>query len=67
MTFDDDVLWWMMVGTAIVAAALSFVAAFLDRRATADRKVRFSVHMLSYIVLTISVLIFVLRGLLAPT
>lgn len=63
---DDNLLWWLMIGTAVVAAALSFAAAVLDRRPAVDRKVGFLVHMSSYIVLTISVLIFVLRGFLTP-
>ena len=63
---DDNVLWWLMVWTAIVAAGLSFAAIFLDRRPTVDRRLGFAFHMLSYVVLTISVLIFALRGFLSP-
>jgi hypothetical protein len=69
MTIDDNVLWWLMVGTALIAAATSIGATILDRRASDDsnQKLRFSLHMIGYVMMSISVLVFVLRGLLSST
>jgi hypothetical protein len=68
MTLSDDILWWVMVGAAIAAAALSVAMSVLDRRVspTPGRRARFLIHMASYALMTGSMLIFVLRGLLAP-
>jgi hypothetical protein len=68
MTIDDNFLWWFMVGAAFSAAGTSIGATILDRRATdrPGRKARFLLHMLSYLLMTISVAIFILRGLLLP-
>lgn len=65
----DDVLWWVMVSIAVAAAGLSVTTSVLDRRdsRTPDRRTRFLMHIGSYVLMTISVLIFVLRGLLGPT
>jgi hypothetical protein len=66
---DDAVLWWAMVGTAAAAAGLSITASFLDRRKEAGpgRNARFWLHMASYILMSISILIFALRGILGTT
>lgn len=68
MTLSDDIMWWVMVSVAIAAAGLSIAMSVLDRRAspTLGRRARFLIHMVSYALMTGSVLIFVLRGLLAP-
>jgi hypothetical protein len=68
MPIDDNVLWWAMVGTALAAAVVSVVATVLDRRAIdeSNRKLRFSLHMTGYIMMSISVLFFVFRGLFSP-
>jgi predicted membrane channel-forming protein YqfA (hemolysin III family) len=68
MTLSDDILWWVMISVAIAAAGLSIAMSVLDRRAspTPGRRTRFLMHMVSYVLMTGSVLIFVLRGLLAP-
>ncbi|MEX2129595.1 MAG: hypothetical protein WD871_15330 [Xanthobacteraceae bacterium] len=66
MPIEDNVLWWFMVSTAFSAAGISIGAAILDRRATdwPGRNARFLLHMFSYLLMTISVSIFILRGLL---
>ena len=65
---SDDVLWWVMVSIAVVAAWLSVMTNVLDRRDSRipDRRMRFLMHLVSYALMTVSVLIFVLRGLLGP-
>jgi hypothetical protein len=68
MTPSDDVLWWFMVSVAVTAAGLSVTTSVLDRRAsrTPGRRARFLMHIVSYALMTVSVLIFVLRALLGP-
>ncbi len=68
MTPSDDVLWWIMVTIAVMAAGLSVMTNVLDRRdsLTPDRRTRFLMHIVSYVLMTVSILIFVLRGLLGP-
>ena len=65
---SDDVLWWVMVSIAVVAAGLSVMTNVLDRRDSRipGRRMRFLMHLVSYALMTVSVLIFVLRGLLGP-
>ena len=62
----DTALWWVMVTTAAVAAVLSITATALDRRQSAwpTRRQRFFMHMACYGFLTVSILVFVVRGLL---
>jgi hypothetical protein len=64
----DSTLWWLMVATAVASATLSITASWCDRRALArpSRRQRFLMHMASYVLLSISVLAFVARGLLNP-
>jgi hypothetical protein len=66
MPIDDSLLWWLMVGTALCAAGASIAATILDRRGSDDRNLRFSLHMIGYIMMSMSVLVFVFRGLLSP-
>ncbi len=68
MTASDDDLWWVMVGVAVVAAGLSVIANILDRRDSRalGRRTRFLMHIVSYVLMSVSVLIFALRGLLGP-
>ena len=68
MTPSDDTLWWVMVSIASAAAGLSITTNILDRRdsRTPSRRTRFLMHIVSYALMTLSVLIFVLRGLLGP-
>jgi hypothetical protein len=64
----EPVLWWVMLATAVSAAGLSIVTAMLDRQKADEptRRRRFCMHLASYCLLSISILVFVLRGLLAP-
>jgi len=64
----DAVLWWTMLSTGAAAAALSVTTNLFDRRnyAWPTTRQRFLLHMASYGFLTVSVLVFVLRGFLAP-
>ena len=63
----DPILWWVMLGTGITAAILSLVATILDRTDSVwpGRQARYLLHMAGYIFMTISVLTFVIRGLIA--
>jgi hypothetical protein len=65
----DEVLWWSMVGTAFAAAGISLAATVLDRRAASrpGRNARFWLHIASYILMSISILIFALRGILGTS
>jgi hypothetical protein len=60
----DDQLWWVMLSTGIAAALVSLGTGYIGRRLT-DRQ-RFLLHMLSYLLLTISIVAFILRGLTSP-
>jgi hypothetical protein len=62
----DEVLWWSMVGTAATAASISVAATVLDRRAAERprRNIRFWMHIAGYVFMSISILIFALRGIL---
>jgi phosphate/sulfate permease len=68
MWFSDSVLWWAMVTFAVVAAGLSVGTTLLGRRATRPvaRKKLYAMHLVSYILMTISIAIFVVRGLVVP-
>jgi hypothetical protein len=64
----DDQLWWVMLSTGIAAALVSLGTGYIGRRLTSwvtDRQ-RFLLHMLSYLLLTISIVAFILRGLTSP-
>ena len=65
----ESLLWWMMLSTGVTAAVLSIATNILDRRKAAwpTKQHRFLMHVVSYGFLTISVLAFVVRGLLSPT
>jgi len=65
----EGVLWWVMLMTAAVAAMLSSAATMLDRWKPdwPTRKGRFRMHIASYCFLTVSILAFVMRGLLTPS
>lgn len=64
----DDMLWWIMIIAAIAAAGLSVITTMLDRRGIRpfSRQARFLMHIASYVLMTVSIAIFVLRGLLGP-
>jgi hypothetical protein len=65
----DHYLWWVTVLTGSVAAALSLAVAVMDRKQVLwpTRIQRFRLHITSYVFLTVSILGFVLRGLLGPS
>ena len=64
----EAALWWVMLTTAGMAAMLSIGATILDRRKPywPTQEQRFRMHVASYCFLTISILAFVMRGLLTP-
>jgi hypothetical protein len=64
----DETLWWATLSLGVAAAALSIATSVLDRRHVewpTDHQ-RFLMHLLSYGLLSVSILGFVLRGLVAP-
>ena len=65
----ENALWWVMLASGASAAALSIATTALDRRKAAwpTHRQRFQMHLASYGFLTISILAFILRGLLQPT
>lgn len=65
---SDATLWWIMVATGCAAAAMSLFAAALGRRSNAEATAmqRFRLSIASYALFSVSVLIFVARGLLLP-
>lgn len=65
----ESLLWWTMLSTGVMAAVLSITTNLLDRRKAVwpTMQQRFLMHMVGYGFLTISILVFVARGLLSPT
>lgn len=61
-------LWWAMVTTGVAGAVISIVTGVFDRRRAAwpSARRRLVLHILSYGFMTLSILAFVLRGLIAP-
>jgi hypothetical protein len=64
----QNLLWWLMLATAVIAAALAIAATILDRRKPewSTRQQRFLMHLASYGFLTGSILAFIALGLLRP-
>ena len=64
----DVWLWWGMLATAVTGAALSLLSSLFDRRGTVwpTPRQRFLLHVIGYVFTTLSILAFVLRGLIAP-
>lgn len=62
----DQYLWWITLITGCSAAVLSLWVTSLDRRQVdwPTRAQRFKMHIAAYVILSISVLAFVARGLL---
>jgi hypothetical protein len=54
-----------MIATGVAAAALSIAASLLDRRGGSrpTPRARFLMHMASYVLWSVSILVFVARGL----
>jgi hypothetical protein len=65
----ESALWWVMLASGLTAAALSIATTALDRGKAAwpTHRQRFQMHLASYGLLTISIVAFILRGLLQPT
>ena len=65
----DNFLWWFTLVTGIGAAALSICTTILDRRpksrSTPSR--RLALDIATYILLSVSILGFIVRGLVLPT
>ena len=64
----EAVLWWTMLSTGVAAALISIATNLLDRfkREWPFKHQRFWLHVASYGLLSVSVLTFVLRGLINP-
>jgi hypothetical protein len=64
----EAALWWVMLTSAVIGAMLSITATMLDWRKSdwPARQQRFRMHIASYCFLTVSILAFVMRGLLTP-
>lgn len=65
----DHYLWWVMIATAVAAAALSVTAAYYDKRDSdrPTRRMRFILHLISYVLMSISILAFASRGLIGAS
>jgi hypothetical protein len=65
----DNFLWWFTLVTGVGAAALSICATVLDRWLKARSKPGrgFALHIASYVLLSVSILGFIFRGLIVPT
>jgi hypothetical protein len=63
-----DMLWWSMLSTGVAAALLGIVASVLDREGALwpGRRGRFAMHVASYALMSTSILLFAMRGLLTP-
>jgi hypothetical protein len=64
----ESVLWWTMLSTGISAALVSVGASTVDwsKRGWPRKHQRFWLHVTSYGLFSMSVLAFVLRGLINP-
>lgn len=64
----DERLWWLMVATGVLAAGVSVTATLLDRCESAwpSRHQRFLLHIASYFLMSLSILSFIVRGLVNP-
>ncbi|MGB6538109.1 MAG: hypothetical protein WBF58_19335 [Xanthobacteraceae bacterium] len=65
---NADWLWWAMLTTGVAAAIISIVTGAFDRRRVdwPNARQRQLLHIVSYGFMTLSILAFVLRGLIAP-
>jgi hypothetical protein len=63
----DNTLWWIMLATGVGAALVSVGAGVLDRQALPPTpRARVLIHLISYGLVTVSILSFVARGFLSP-
>jgi hypothetical protein len=64
----DHVLWLAMIASGIAAAGVSIAATCIDRRTGRQgQRVAFFLHIASYILMSISILMFALRGLIGAS
>ena len=63
----DTQLWWIMLGAGMAAVVVSLGTSYIGYKqaGSISARQRFLLHMLSYILLTVSVLAFVVRGLIS--
>ena len=63
----DDQLWWIMLGAGMGAVVVSLGTSYIGyaQAGLISERRRFLLHMLSYILLTVSVLAFVVRGFIS--
>lgn len=59
----DDQLWWLMLVTGVIAAGVSIYASMVGRLKPERRT--FSLHVISYIFLSVSMLLFAIRGFIS--
>jgi F0F1-type ATP synthase membrane subunit c/vacuolar-type H+-ATPase subunit K len=64
----DNRLWWITLAAGIAAVVVSVATGYIGRKLTGQttERTRLKLHLLSYILLTVSVVAFVMRGLIAP-
>jgi hypothetical protein len=65
---NSNWLWWAMLMTGVAGAVISIVTGVFDRRGVEwpNARQRLLLHIVSYGFMTLSILAFVLRGLIAP-
>jgi hypothetical protein len=64
----DNRLWWVMLVAGMAAALVSIGTGYVGRRQMVriTERQRLLLHLLSYVLLTLSMMAFILRGLSAP-
>jgi F0F1-type ATP synthase membrane subunit c/vacuolar-type H+-ATPase subunit K len=64
----DSQLWWIMLAVGIAAVVVSIGAGYIGRKQVSwlTERQRFLLHLLSYVLLTVSIVVFIVRGLSAP-
>jgi hypothetical protein len=60
----ENVLWWSMLTTAIGGGVLSMVAYYFPRENPARRKTGERMYIASYVLMSISMVLFAVRGFL---
>lgn len=65
---NESWLWWTMLATGLAGAGLSIATGVFDRRRVVwpNQQQRLLLHLVSYGLMTLSILAFILRGLIAP-
>ena len=60
----EDLLWWSMLAAAVGGGILSTVAYYFQRENPTRRKAGERMYMASYILMSISMVLFAVRGFL---